>query len=381
MLSGGDVDRNGKVIITELEKGTYGNTLGKQNCGYQDVDVYFACYTGDHHSGNESTWGGCNWQSAEGGYPPLHYTIVAWVCTGDPDPIDDSTAPGGGGSTGGGGIIPNPDPQPEDPPCVVVPSTSLQTTLTDENGCAIGTPTLPNLGGNPKYTPCEKTKNLLKKPGIKTKTDTLYAQSKKTGKKSGEKAFMVKPDGTDGPIIIGEEHKAYLGDLTGYQGYFHNHTPGGVKMLSPPDIYKLFQLIMVQPPGTPIDSSFGAMVAAQEKCWTCPDNYLYFTYMIRFNGTLDEAKAINDKNYTEDQIMGLVKDVQKYEQSIRDLAENASQEGNFMSYKALEKVFFYALDKMNIPKDKVILQRIDKDGNVTSITTGADGKPTETPCP
>ncbi|WP_299177686.1 hypothetical protein [uncultured Chryseobacterium sp.] len=82
ILSGGDVNRSGKVVVTELEKGTFGNPLSKESCSYQDVDVYLPCYTGDHHGGNVGSWGGCNWQSAEGGFPPQHYTLVALVCTG-----------------------------------------------------------------------------------------------------------------------------------------------------------------------------------------------------------------------------------------------------------------------------------------------------------
>lgn len=232
----------------------------------------------------------------------------------------------------------------------------------------------------PPTTPCEKTKTVIQNSEIQT--NILYEQSKeKEDGKRGEKGFMVDRSGTDGPIIPGAEHSVHLGDITGYQGYYHNHTPKGVKMLSPPDIYKLFQFIVSQPPGTPIDASFGAMVAAQEGCWTCPDHYLYFTYMIRFNGTFEDAKAINDINYTEAQLETLKKDFEKFEQKLRNKSGYSSPDGNFLSFKGLEEVFFNALDDMNIPKDKIILQRIDKNGNVTNISVGPDGKPKETPCP
>lgn len=109
IFSGKSVNTKGKTTITELAKGTYGGMLsGKSSCNYETVDMIFSCYTGDHHQGNESTWGGCNWESAEGGYPPLHITMVALVCGADTS-LGDDGAPGGGGTGNPGGGGGNPD--------------------------------------------------------------------------------------------------------------------------------------------------------------------------------------------------------------------------------------------------------------------------------
>ncbi|PWN58583.1 hypothetical protein [Chryseobacterium viscerum] len=104
LLSGKGVKTAGKATAIELAKGTYGGIVsnrsmgGAESCSYKSVDMYFSCYTGDHHSGNETKWGECNWKS-EGGYAAQHITVVALVCTA-------STALGDDGSPGGGEIGP-----------------------------------------------------------------------------------------------------------------------------------------------------------------------------------------------------------------------------------------------------------------------------------
>ena len=72
ILAGKGVKTAGRATAIELAKGTYGGAISnrsmgvEESCSYQTVDMYFSCYTGEHHQGNESSWGSCNWQS-EGG--------------------------------------------------------------------------------------------------------------------------------------------------------------------------------------------------------------------------------------------------------------------------------------------------------------------------
>lgn len=138
---------------------------------------------------------------------------------------------------------------------------------------------------------------------------------------------------------------------------------------------------MQQPTGTPVSDSFAGMVASYP-CGSpsaCPpDGYLYINYIIRFTGTLADAEAIKNKNYD---FKALGNAYSKFEQSIKNKSEYASQYGNFMNFKGLEKVFFNALDKMGIDKNQIALQRIDKDGKVYNVTLDANGTPAETPCP
>ncbi|SDR09836.1 hypothetical protein SAMN05421664_3535 [Chryseobacterium soldanellicola] len=229
-------------------------------------------------------------------------------------------------------------------------------------------------------TPCEKTKVLIQKQEVKDKVNALYNQSMATG----EKAFMVKTsDGLPDPLIDGEEHSVQLGNTDGYSGYYHNHTKKGINIFSCHDIYKLFEFIKKLPPDQSSDVAFGGMVDTETSCPGCTSTggIEYFNFLVRFNGSRDAAAEIKDRNYPEDDLDDLEDKYQDFEQSIRDLPGYSSQNGNFFSFKGLEEVFFNALDKMNIDKNKIILQRIDKSGKVYSVTLDANGKPKETPCP
>ncbi len=293
-------------------------------------------------------------------------TTATWI---DDDPFP--SFPGGGG--GGGGGTPGPAGIPPKDPC------SLNTVFYRlAPGCG-------GSNGNTEVSllddPCDKTRNLLQNADVNDKINTLYAQSKLTPPNNGEKAFKSSADGsTTSPIIVGGEHSADLGDITGYAGYYHNHTPKGVKMLSPPDIYKLFQFIASQPTGTPVNTSFGGMVATEVCAGGCPDGYEYINFLIRFDGTLAEALAIKNRNYTEADLENFKDKFEQFERTRRNASGYSSQNGNFLSFKGLEEVFFYALDKMEIDKNKIILQRINKDGKVYNVTLDTNGKPQETPC-
>ncbi|ALR31954.1 hypothetical protein ATE47_16155 [Chryseobacterium sp. IHB B 17019] len=354
ILSGGDVSRKGKVEVTELEKGTFGNPMGKQTCGYQDVDVYFACYTGDHHAGNESTWGSCNWESAEGGggYPAKHYTMVAMVCTGDPDPIDDSFYPiGGGGSSGGGGIFPNPDPQPEEPPCVVVPSTSLDPTLTDENGCAIGTPTLPNLGGNPKYTPCNKIKTIISKPQIKSSLITLKEHSGTSSKDEG--GFQELKSGTflPGSVIVNNQIEFGIGPNS--LGTVHTHQLPTIAMFAPKDIMTFLHIVREQDAST-LGNAYSGMVSSTG------------TYFINFTGTASDLPLAMTDAQEEAYVKNLVKEYKKHH--IQILESEYKGFGQKASNLGLEKLFFNMLEKMGL-KDKIQLIKVNEENGSTTTST------------
>jgi len=287
---------------------------------------------------------------------------------------DFPTTSGGGGSGGGGSTCTTcPSNTPPKDDCAM-----LEVFYRMKPECSGGT----GDGGElPLEDPCEKTKAMLQKPEMQSKINSLYAQSKIQPPNSGEKAFLAYSDGSStSPIIIGDEHSADLGDITGHAGYFHNHTPKGVKILSSPDIYKLFSFIVNQPPGTPVGTSFAGMVATEVCAGGCPDGYEYFNFLIRFNGTLAEAQAIRNRNYTEADLKKLKNKFERFEQKIRPLSGYSSQYGNYLGFKGLEEVFFNALDDLEIPKNKIILQRIDKNGTVYNITLDANGKPVETPC-
>ncbi|MBB6371949.1 hypothetical protein [Chryseobacterium shigense] len=221
--------------------------------------------------------------------------------------------------------------------------------------------------------PCAKTKAIANNPERQTGINELRDKSKL----GGEKGFMTKPDGTPGPIMNGGDHEVQFGDVSGYQGYTHNHTPTGVKMFSNEDIHKLFAFIIKQPAGAPIDDAFGEMIGSQV-CPNCPEGYEYYYYIIRFTGLLYEAVNIYQTAYDFD---ALGSSYEKFERELRNKSGYSSQNGNFMSTKGLEEVFFNALDNMGIDKSKMLLQKVNQNGNVTNVILDANGKPQDIPCP
>ncbi|WP_370896927.1 hypothetical protein [Chryseobacterium gossypii] len=84
-------------------------------------------------------------------------------------------------------------------------------------------------------TPCDKIIGMLSKPDVLPKIKELKDQAPK----GGEIGVKFKADGTPSPTIIGGKHSVDFGDKTGYAGGYHNHTPTGIPMLSPPDIDQL----------------------------------------------------------------------------------------------------------------------------------------------
>ncbi|AZA91318.1 Uncharacterised protein [Chryseobacterium nakagawai] len=106
----------------------------------------------------------------------------------------------------------------------------------------------PGGGGGPGGTgssyvePCDKTKSLINNTKTKPAIDALKAKSTK----GGENGYKIKADGTPSSEIPGGDHSVNFGDKTGYAGGYHNHTPTGIPMLSPPDIDQLLQFALAQ---------------------------------------------------------------------------------------------------------------------------------------
>lgn len=140
ILSGSNVDSSGKTTVTELEKGTFGNPLAKStSCTFETVEVIIPCTSTDHHLPGQN----CKLTENDA---PKSYTLVALVCSDDPENPGSGTPPPPGGSSGGGGSIDgDPKSDPKDPPCETTAPTSPQPGLTDGNGCSIGIPTQPIL--------------------------------------------------------------------------------------------------------------------------------------------------------------------------------------------------------------------------------------------
>ncbi len=287
------------------------------------------------------------------GYPPCDIdTVIITVPKGNGN--GTGLPPGGGGGTSGG--------------CSIYEN-CIDNNLDGGGGGA------PELG----LSPCFRTKLLISKQQIKEKVNTLFDQAKQTGVNSGEKGFMANSNGSTSPIITGAEHSADFGDISGYEGFYHNHTPGGIKIFSPADIRKLFEFIIKLPAGTSLDTAFAGVVATEVCGGGCPDGYEYFYYVMTYIGNSSDAGTLYNHVHSLN-FEDLDKAYKRYEQSISNKPGNSSQYGNYTGNKALEKLFYNTLNKMGIKSNQINLQRIDQNGNITNVTYDANGNPRDTQC-
>ncbi|WP_419870923.1 hypothetical protein [Chryseobacterium sp. CT-SW4] len=233
-------------------------------------------------------------------------------------------------------------------------------------------------GGVPELelSSCFRTKLMISKQQIKEKTNALFDQSKLTG----EKGFMANSDGLTSPIVTGEDHSVDFGDISGYEGYYHNHTPDGVKIFSPGDIRKLFEFIIKLPAGISLDTAFGGMVSTEVCAGGCPDGYEYFHYIMTYIGNSSDAGTLYQHVHSLD-LTTLTNDYRDYERSLRNSSGNSSQYGNYVGNKALEKLFYSTLNKMGIKSNQINLQRVDQNGNITNVTPDTNGNPQDSQCP
>lgn len=246
-------------------------------------------------------------------------------------------------------------------------------------GMSGGSDTYGGAGGsqtqNPQdpKNPCEKSKNILSKSDVQAKITELKKQSKI----GGEIGVKIKADGTTSGTIPGGGHDVELGDTAGYQGGYHNHTPSGIKMLSPPDIVKMLDFSMAQPNGNIADGFMGMF--GSEKCSTCPDGYRYFNYMINFSGT---AQELSEFLYnTKYDLPILIKDFRRREKELSIDSSLVNFSNGELNDKGLEKLFFDTLKNMRM-EGKVNLQKIEDNGTVENITLNSTGSSTvSTPCP
>ncbi|WP_407847949.1 hypothetical protein [Chryseobacterium sp. KCF3-3] len=351
LLAGKFVKTAGKTTAIELTKGTYGGVIsnrsmgGSESCSYQTVDMVFSCYTGEHHSGNESSWGGCNWQNADGGYPPLHITTVALVCTAS-TALGDDGAPGGGtGSGDGGGLGSGPNE---------------------------GTPTIPTLP-LPRNTPCGKIKVQRRNVDFYGKMNVLESN---TGLKM-ETGFIQRNDGNyeykDNATANETSNSlglpnASLPENKNIKGYMHTHvddftyydttegadaTRYGIKIFSPADVSYFMDMIKnAKDNFNDLGEVYAVMVSSS------------VNYQIRFTGNEYQIKTFTDAD-----AIALKKSYFEFMRS------------RIGKQKQLELGFLQFInDRMNLKG--VSLYRMNTDGTTTEINLNADKTDTtETNCP
>lgn len=225
--------------------------------------------------------------------------------------------------------------------------------------------------------PCANIKkSVVDNPKMKEPLKKLFEKSKQ----SGEQGFKVKADGTTTKMIDGGAHSVNLGDMTGYAGAYHNHTPNGIKMQSIPDIIGIFEQIVNRDINVDVSSVFAGMVGT-EVCPSCADGYKRYNYVISFRGTEEEAKNLYQqyKNYDSKKDMIWYNE---YAEMLSKIPQYRDEQVKYLNAAGLEKLFFDSLKKKNLDVNKFLLQRIDEKGNVSNISmeNNASLFPNENPC-
>ena len=192
--------------------------------------------------------------------------------------------------------------------------------------------------------PCEQTKNIVNNSKSKPAIDSLKSKASK----GGENGYKIKADGTPSVLIPGGTHSVNFGDKTGYQGGYHNHTPTGIPMLSPPDIDQLLQFALAQGNGNPTNASnaFIGMVAP---------NGMH--YVMTFNGSYNDASVSFSQEQLDQFSDGYAEFASDLKEFILYGTTYINNDGSLNNLGA-EKLFFETLDKMNLI-GKVNLQRIE----------------------
>nr|WP_314495167.1 hypothetical protein [uncultured Chryseobacterium sp.] len=213
--------------------------------------------------------------------------------------------------------------------------------------------------------PCTKTKAILTNPQVQAKINELKTQSTA----GGEKGVKFKTDGTPSATITGGAHSVNFGDKTGYAGAYHNHTPTGIPMLSPPDIDQLLGFARAQPTSNPanVNNAFMGMVAP---------NGMH--YVIWFNGTYQDALT----NFSQEQLNTFNIDYRILKNDLVEPILNGTTYVNsngLINNAGVEKLFFETLKNMGL-EGKVNLQRIESDGTVKIVSLNSSNQPTSSTC-
>lgn len=212
--------------------------------------------------------------------------------------------------------------------------------------------------------PCQKTKKLINNAKTKPAIDALKTKSTE----GGENGYKIKADGTPSDVIPGEDHSVKFGDKTGYAGGYHNHTPTGIPMLSPPDIDQLLQFALAQGNYGNPKNAFIGMVAP---------NGMH--YVIWFNGSYNDALV----TFSQEQLDEWA-EFQKWRKTFMVSNLNYSSDGKTLNSKGLERLFYKTISDMGLD-GKVILQKIENNGTtnniISTVVKNNDGTTSDIPCP
>lgn len=292
-ISNGIYSYSNNAKVVELASGTFNgnNQLTRMNCGWTTETIWVSCSQHVHDQSNWQDWGSCTAST-----PPSVYTITKYSCVEEQDETIAPTDPGSSGGGGGGGGAPCTDcPPPTDPvECVQVPNNPQSpSTIVDENGCAIGTPTLPNIAIAPRNSPCGKVKSQFAKEKYKKKKDSI--DKHEYYKKTHETGFREQKNGDLVDLPQSGSNALSLTYTANTIGYTHVHlddiTTGEtnelgqekvkkkIRIHSPADVAVLMGMASFSATSGTFGDLYGTMLSRNG------------TYVIKFTGTASDINT------------------------------------------------------------------------------------------
>lgn len=341
------------------------------------IETCFLALHCTHHGSDPK-----NLCDAESGCTDCGTTFCTYEVIGTADdPFPSSPGGGGGGGggcfscgSGGGGGSGTPSPNVPSNPC----GSNIGTVFYRlPQGCGGVTPDLPALDD-----PCQKTNDMLARPNVQQGIANIKSQALQTlsNINAGETGFKEKKDGTVVPADVNSAHQVVYNNITDGFGGYHNHTATGIHMVSPPDIVdSLFGYAAAQNVNDGVGNAYLGMIAA-ESCSSCPNGIKYVHYVIRFAGTGTELANFV---YSPAQMTQFIKDYRKTASDLADPYISGASYSNTtgdLNEKGLEKLFFDTLQNMGLT-GKIVLQRIENNGNVYNVRQDSTGTITAIPCP
>ncbi|MDY3350472.1 hypothetical protein PG357_00580 [Riemerella anatipestifer] len=210
----------------------------------------------------------------------------------------------------------------------------------------------------PPTDPCEKAKTQITNNTEAQKAVGNLREHLKSGV-GGEKGWLFPSGGGAAkPTTENHNHSVNLGPPSEIEGAYHNHTGSGVNIFSASDVASLIEIARYRGIGNREDAFMG-MVAPGD-----------IHYLIRFTGKENELPAYG--SYSPEMLKELNNKQWMYYQ-------DTFSKPNLTKEQRLEQTLFNTLEQMGL-KDKVTLQRIDKNNNVSTISQNQNGTINVTPC-
>lgn len=209
------------------------------------------------------------------------------------------------------------------------------------------------------YFLCDRTLTLISKHR-KAINEIKDHANKRTGSEIGRR-FHKNGNVSEAPII--NNHKLSVGNPNELDGFYHNHTGLGVDIFSPQDISSLIEIARFQDNGNKSNAFVGVIA------------YGDIHYVIRW-GNNDVYSLPTFGTFTQEKLNELTK--QQHDDYFNSFGSN---QPDLTKEQRLEKVFYQTLDRMgNGIRDNIILQKIDRSNNVSTINLNADGSTSLNPC-